>query len=200
MFPLSIIACQDCDLLQRKVSLPQRGIGRCRRCGAVLYRDYLPGPDRSLAFTLAALILFVIANAYPILSLEVQGNRQAASLYDAAHTLWIQGREEVALLVALTAIVTPAVEIALLIYILFPLKFNRVFHGTIPVLRFMQTVRPWSMMEVFLLGILVSLVKLQHLAQMEAGVALWAFGGLIPVLIAAAISFNPEELWIRMKM
>jgi paraquat-inducible protein A len=196
---LPIIACHECDLLQRKVTVPSGGIGRCRRCGAVLYKDYPSGPDRALACTLAALVLFLIANAYPIVGLEVQGNRQAASLYDAVHTLWVEGREDVAVLVAFTAMVTPAVEIALLTYLLLPLKFNRVMDGTIAVLRFLQTVKPWSMMEVFLLGILVSLVKLEHLAHMETGVALWAFGGLIPLLIAASMSFNPDEVWARMK-
>jgi paraquat-inducible protein A len=150
-----------------------------------------------LAYTLAALILFLIANAYPIIGLEVQGNRQNASLYDAVHALWMEGREDVALLVAFTTMLTPGIEMALLIYLLLPLKFNRLVAGTIPVLKFMQTVRPWSMMEVFLLGILVSLVKLEHLAHVETGVALWAFGALIPLLIAASMSFNPDDLWDR---
>jgi paraquat-inducible protein A len=164
-----------------------------------LYSDYLPGPDRPLAYTLAALILFVIANAYPIVSLEVQGNRQAARLYDAVHSLWIEGREEVALLVGFTTMLTPAIEIGLLAYLLLPLKFNRVASGAVPVLRFIQTVRPWNMTEVFVLGILVALVKLQHLAHVEAGVALWAFAGLIPLLIGASMSLNPNDLWARMR-
>lgn len=195
----SVIACHECDLLQRQIPLPRRGIGRCRRCEAVLYKDYQPGADRSLAYTLAACILFVIANAYPIVGIEVQGNRQAASLYDAVHTLWIEGREDVAFLVGCTTMLTPAIEIALLMYLLLPLKFNRVLSGTVPVLRFMRTVRPWSMMEVFLLGILVSLVKLEHLARVEAGIALWAFGALIPLLIAASMSFNADEAWARIE-
>jgi paraquat-inducible protein A len=196
---LSLIACHECDLLQRKVPLPRRGLGRCPRCRAILYKDYVPGPDRPLAYTLAALILFVIANAYPLVGLEIQGNRQTASLYDAVHRLWIEGREEVALLVGFTTMLTPAIEIALLAYLLVPLKLNRVLSGTVPVLRFMQTVRPWSMMEVFLLGILVSLVKLEHIAHVEAGIALWAFGGLIPLLIAASLSFNPDEALARLR-
>lgn len=195
-----IIACHECDLLQRQVPLPKHGVGRCRRCRAVLYRDYVPGPDRSLAFTVAALILFLITNAYPIVELELQGNRQTAGLYDAVHSLWIEGREEVAVLVGFTTMLAPALQIALLMYLLVPLKLGRRYGGTLPVLRFMQTVRPWSMMEVFLLGILVSLVKLEHLVHVEPGIALWAFGGLIPMLIAATMSFNPEDLWARMRI
>ena len=89
------------------------------------------GPDRPLAYTLAAFILFVIANAYPIIGLEVQGDRQNASLYDAVHTLWAQGRPEVAVLVGFTTILTPALQIALLTYVLLPMKFNRVAAGMI---------------------------------------------------------------------
>jgi paraquat-inducible protein A len=157
------------------------------------------GPDRPLAYTLAAFILFVIANAYPIIGLEVQGDRQNASLYDAVHTLWAQGRPEVAVLVGFTTILTPALQIALLTYVLLPMKFNRVAAGIVPVLRFIQTVKPWSMLEVFLLGILVSLVKLEHIAHVETGIALWAFGALIPLLIAASMSFNAEDLWAKVR-
>ncbi|WHZ24040.1 MAG: Paraquat-inducible protein A [Nitrospira sp.] len=197
MVTLPVIACHECDLLQRKIALPPRGRARCRRCRAILYRDYPPGSDRALACTIAALMLFLIANAYPIVGLEVQGNRQTASLYDAVRTLWVEGREDVALLVGFTAMLTPAIEISLLIYLLLPLKFNRVTENTVPILRFLQTVRPWSMTEVFVLGVLVAFVKLEHLARVEAGIALWAFGGLIPLLIIASASFDPEELWAK---
>jgi paraquat-inducible protein A len=193
-FP-TLIACHECDMLQRRVPLRDGAVARCRRCSAVLYRDSPNGIDRALAYTVAALLLFLIANAYPIVGLEVSGNRQMASLYDTLHALWIEGREEVALLVGFTTMVTPAIQIALMLYLLIPLRLNRMAQGTIPVLRFLGTVSPWSMMEVFLLGILVALVKLEHLAHVETGTALWAFGGLIPVLVAAGRAFNPDEIW-----
>ena len=196
---MSLIACHECDLLQRRVALPPRGVGRCWRCSAVLYRYSPNGIDRALACTLGALILFLIANAYPIVGLEVQGNRQAASLYDTLHTLWSDGREDVALLVGFTTMVTPAIQIGLLIYLLFPLRFNQLADGAIPVLRFLQAVKPWSMMEVFMLGILVSLVKLEHIAHVQVGIALWAFGALILLLIVTASAFNLDEVWARVR-
>jgi len=197
-FP-SLIACHECDLLQKRVPLQGGAVARCRRCAAVLYRDSPNGIDRALAYSLAALVLFIIANAYPIVGLEISGNRQVASLYDTIHALWVEGREEVAVLVGFTTMVSPAVQILLLIYLLFPLRFNRLAQGTVPILRFLQSVSPWSMMEVFLLGILVSLVKLEHLAHVQTGIALWAFGGLIPLLVAAARAFNPDEVWARVR-
>lgn len=191
----SLIACHECDVLQRRVPLSAGGTARCRRCNAVLYRDSPNGPERALAYAIAALLLFVIANAYPIVGLEVSGNRQMASLYDTVHTLWSEGREDVALLIGFTTMIAPAVQITLMLYLLFPLRFNRLTRGTVPVLRFLGRVHPWSMMEVFMLGILVSLVKLEHLAHVETGAALWAFAALIPVLIAAGSAFNPDEVW-----
>lgn len=193
----SLIACHECDLLQRRVPLPTGAVARCRRCSAKLYKDSPNGIDRALACTLGALILFVIANFYPIAGLEVQGNRHEASLYGILQSLWHEGREDVALLVGFTTMATPALEIVLLLMVLLPLRLNRLTERTIPVLRFIQSVKPWSMTEVFLLGILVSLVKLEHLAHVETGVALYAFGGLIPLLIVAADAFNPAEIWAR---
>lgn len=195
----SLIACHECDLLQRRVRLRNGAVARCRCCHAVLYRDSPNGTDRALAYILGAFLFFVIANAYPIVGLEIQGNRQVATLYGTVHVLWSGGREAVACLVAFTTMVSPALEIALLTYILIPLRFNRMAGATIPVLRFLQTVKPWSMTEVFLLGVLVSLVKLEHLAHVETGIALWAFAGLIPLLIAAAGAFNPEDIWNKVR-
>ena len=191
----SLVACHECDLLQRRVRLQDRGVARCRCCSAVLYRNSPNGTDRALAYILGAFLLFLIANTYPLVGIEIQGHRQVATLYGTIQTLWNGGKEIVALLVASTTIVAPALEIALLTYLLIPLRFNRVTQATIPVLRFLQSVKPWSMTEVFLLGILVSLVKLEHLAHVETGTALWAFGGLIPLLIGASGAFNPEEIW-----
>lgn len=194
----TLIACHECDLLHRRVPLADAGVARCQRCNAVLYRGSSSKDlDRALAYTLGGLVLFLIANAYPIVALEIQANRQEASLYDTVHALWMDGREDVSLLVAFTTLVTPTLEISLLLYLLIPLRFGRTPSETSLVLRFLQRVKPWSMMEVFLLGILVSLVKLEHLAHVEPGIALWAFGALVPILIAAAGAFNPEDIWAK---
>ena len=75
-----LLACPECDLLQRAVELPPRAAAVCRRCGAVLYRELPDWLDRTLAYTLAAAILFVVANAFPIVVMEMQGHR---SIHDA---------------------------------------------------------------------------------------------------------------------
>ncbi|MGH8532099.1 MAG: paraquat-inducible protein A [Gammaproteobacteria bacterium] len=196
----TLIACRDCDLLQRETALPAGGAARCGRCGAVLYRKMPESLDRTLAFTLAAGVLFLLANAFPLVGLEVQGQRNATDLLGAVRALWDQDMRMVAGLVFLTTVLIPAIELSGMIYLLLPLRLGRLPSGTGPMLRFLQAVKPWGMVEVFMLGVLVSLVKLAHLASIVPGIALWSFGGLILLLAASAASFNPHEVWARVRV
>jgi paraquat-inducible protein A len=161
----------------------------------VLFRDIPDSIDRALAYALGAAILFVVANVFPIVGLEVQGTLNASSLYGAVEKIWDNDMEGVAALVFGTTILIPALEISLMLYVLLPLKFGRLPGEMASILRFLQSVRPWSMTQVFILGVLVALVKLAHLAHVVPGVALWAFGGLILFLTAAIANFNTHELW-----
>jgi paraquat-inducible protein A len=191
----ALTACHECDLLQREPILPPGGVACCLRCKAVLFRDIPDSVDRALAYTLGAAILFFVANIFPIVGLDVQGNLHATSLYGAVESIWNNDMVGVAALVFATTILVPAVEISLMLYVLLPLKFGRLPGEVTSILRILQSVRPWSMTHVFILGVLVALVKLAHLAHVVPGVALWAFGGLILSLTAAVATFNTHELW-----
>jgi paraquat-inducible protein A len=165
------------------------------RCGALLYRSHPRSVERTLAFALAAVVLFALANFFPIVSLELQGQRVDATLYGAVDALYAQGMESVAALVFVTAMAMPALELAALCYLLLPLRRRRAAPRVGPVFRVLQAVKPWCMVEVFMLGVLVSLVKLAHVATAVPGVALWSFGALMLVMAAAAASFDPRRLW-----
>ncbi len=191
----ALTACHECDLLQREPIVPPGGMARCRRCDALLFRHIPDSINRGLAYTLGAAILFIVANMFPIVGLEVQGTLNAASLYGAVEAIWDNKMEGVATLVFITTILIPAVEISLMLYVLLPLKFGRLPGEMASILRILQSVRPWSMTQVFILGVLVALVKLAHLATVVPGVSLWAFGGLIFLLTAAVSNFNTHELW-----
>jgi paraquat-inducible protein A len=195
MTPRALTACHECDLLQWEPMLPPDGIANCRRCNAVLFRQTRGSLERALAYTLGAAIFFIIANVFPIVGLEVQGIANSTSLYGAVETIWKRDMEDVAALVFVTTILIPAMEMSLMLYVLLPLKLGHVPQGLAKILRVLQSVRPWSMTQVFILGVLVALVKLQHLAHVVPGIALWSFGGLILTLTAAVASFNTHELW-----
>lgn len=192
------IACHECDLLQRERRLPPGGIARCCRCGAELYRNRPDSLDRALAHTLGALILFAVANAFPIVGLEVGGDLVETTLFGSVLELWHQEMRLVAAVVFLTTIVTPLVQLSALAYLLLPLKFGRVPEHAGTVFRTMNLARAWSMVEVFMLGVLVALVKLSHIAGVVPGIALWSFGALILLLAAATSAFDPREFWAKL--
>lgn len=192
-----LIACHECDLLQREVALPRGGVARCGRCGAGLYRSHPHGMERTLALTAGAIVLFVLANSFPIIGLQLEGQTIQTTLYNTVRTLWDEDMKSVAVLVFVTTIAMPALQLSALAYLLFPLRLGRVPAHFSAVFRVLQTVRPWGMVEVFMLGVLVSLVKLAHLAGIVPGVALWSFAALMLVMAGIGAVFDARGLWAR---
>ena len=190
-----IIACHECDLLQRAPDGP--GVAGCARCGAVLFRSSANSFERTLAYTLTAVILFVLANAFPILRLEISGHVVETSLLGAVRTLLDQDMPEIAVLVFLTTFLIPAAQLAAMLYLLLPLRWGRMLPGVPQVLGLLGRIKPWAMVEVFMLGVLVSIVKLHSLAHVVLGTALWSFCGLVVAMPAMAAAFDPRELWHR---
>jgi paraquat-inducible protein A len=163
----------------------------------VLFRLPKGGLDDTLAWTLTAAALLVIANAFPVVSLDIQGQETHATLFAAARALHEQGQSAVAALVLATLIVAPALELGGLLYLIAPLREGRVAAGFGPVFRLVHALRRWQMFEVFMLGIFVSVVKLSHLANVIPGLGLWAFFGLMFTSVAAIASYDEKALWER---
>lgn len=194
-----LIACQECDLLQRETRLGTGEAAQCNRCGTELYRERANGVERSLACALAASVLFVIANAFPIVRLQIQTEQTQSTLYGAVHALVAQGMWFVAGLVFVTTILVPAAQIALISYLSLPLRLKRTARTLHFAFRLLHSVRPWGMIDVFMLGVLVSLVKLSHMASVVPGVALWSFAGLMFLLAAATAAFDARAFWISVE-
>lgn len=195
----ALIACHDCDLLQRISEVPRGGVARCRRCGSVLYRHKPNSLDRTLALSIAGLVLFFLANVFPFLGFRMQGQVTETTLSTGIWELYAQGMWLIALLVLLTCIVIPLVQLLGMLYVLVPLKLNRLPWQLTSVFRFMLAVGPWAMVEVFMLGILVSAVKLGEMATIVPGIALWSFALLIIVLTAASAALDHKMIWDRLE-
>jgi paraquat-inducible protein A len=193
----ALVVCPDCDLLQRETSLRPRGVARCGRCGAELYRDHPQSLEHALPYTLGAIVLYVLAISFPILGLRVKGEFIQATLPAAIQRLYEQDMVLVAALVFVTMIAAPLVELAALAYLLVPLRYGRVPRSLGPVFHMLTLAQSWSMVEVFMLGVMVALVKLSHLASVVPGIALWSFGGLMLLLAAANAAFDPRAVWDR---
>jgi paraquat-inducible protein A len=196
----ALLACHECDLLQSESPLPLGGVLRCRRCRAELYRDHADGVDRPLALTLAAIVLFVVGNAFPIVGLAVNGDLVRTTLLGAVRVLYRDGMWPIAGLVFATTFLMPLLQMAAMAWLLVPLHFRRLPYRYDIVFRVLSLARPWGMTEVLILGMLVALVKLAHIASVVPGIALWAFGALMLLLAAAGSSFDPRALWQHVKV
>ena len=195
----TLVACHDCDLLQRLGEIPEGATATCPRCGGVLRRRRRNSIERTLAFALSASILFAVANAFPFLAFDMKGRETQTTLFTGVVDLWNQGVPEIAALVAFTAVIAPFFQLALLLYVLLPIQLGRRPWQMAPAFRLLRRVQPWSMMEVFLVGIVVAVTKLQGMASVVPGLALWAFAALIVVLAAAMASLDPELVWQRLE-
>ena len=190
-----LIACHECDLLHQSQSLPPGGTARCVRCGAILYRHKQNSLNRVLALTVAGLVLFIIANLYPFLTFRLEAQIQETNLITGVIELYHQGMWIVAGVVLLTTIVMPLLELIGMLFVLVPIKMRRRPWKLALLFRTLRSFRPWGMMEVFMIGILVAAVKLVKMASIIPGIALYAFMILIFILAASAAALDPHIIW-----
>ena len=197
MSAIRFIACQDCDLVHELPEVPEGSSAACQRCARVLRKRPHNGLERTLALAFAAAILFAVSNSFPFLSFEMRGRVTETTLMTGIVDLYREGKGEIAALVLLTIVLAPAFQLGLLLYILVPLRLGRVPWRLPHAFRVLRHAQTWSMIEVFMIGILVAITKLMDMAQIVAGLSLWSFVLLMFVLSAAIAAFDPEEVWER---
>jgi paraquat-inducible protein A len=195
----SLIACPHCDQLQRLPEIKPGESARCPRCDEELWRRHAHSLDRPLALTIAAAILYVVANSVPMLGLTVVGREAFTTVFGGAAHLWNAGWKGVGALVLFTAIVAPGFQIGLMLALLLGAKRERPPRLVGRLLRYYQSVSTWSMIEVMILGVLVALIKIADYAKVVPGVALFVLGALIILIAAIESSFDPREVWERIE-
>ena len=184
--------------MHRLPAMPDDTVARCRACGSTLAIRFDHTVPRTLALYLAALVLVVVANAFPIMTMSIEGQSNAATILDSAKALYDEGMWPLALAVALAGIVMPLVKILGMIAVLTPLQLERRPDWLVPVFGVVEKVQTWAMMEVYLLGVIVAYVKLQDLAHIQVGVAAIAFVATILLVAAADARFDPHAIWRRL--
>lgn len=192
----ALVICEHCDSVYRRMPLHHGQTACCTQCGAVLYSNRSLDLDAMLALAVAALIVLLIANAYPLMQVELGGITRETTLWNIILITFDSRVGLIAVVSALSIFFFPLLQIALYLYVLLPLRLGHVppaFAGAMHALRQMQ---PWSMVEVFVLGALVSVVKLAGVATVSAETGLWGFG-VLTLLITALGGFDLRELWDR---
>jgi len=189
-----LVACEYCDAVYQRAPLAPGERALCLRCGGQLYRESARTYRHLLPLVITALILFLISNAFPIVEMDLKGVRTQTTLLGAVQALYADHMSLVAALVFATTILFPLSELLMMVYLLVPMSGHRMPAGFDRIVRGIRQTRPWGMIEVFMIGVLVTLVKLSSMAQVLPGIALWSFGALV-VVLAAMLSFDPRDLW-----
>jgi paraquat-inducible protein A len=191
----TLIICNDCDLVQTIRSHDAIHSASCSRCGGELARTLDDAFDYEIALLVTSAILFLIMNVFPLVEMRVNGVSRATTLIGAVHSLYLQGMIPLAMLVVITTVVSPAVEIGGLFLILLLPRMQRIDPLIHQAINLIRRFHPWSMIEVFMLGVLVTIVKLSAFADIVLGPALWACAGIIVTIAALKTTMPVQQLW-----
>ncbi len=193
------LGCLECDLLVCIEPLDPGARASCPRCGHMLTANNRDGFTRSLAFASAASMLLAMSMSFPFLSLEASGLEQVMTLPRSAYELYADGYLLIAILVMGPIIAVPALMIGALMAMLVPLRRGTPAPWIVPAGHFLFALSPWSMVEVFVIGVLVSLVKIGAMATVHLGISFWAYVAFAICFTATLTNLDRVQLWERIE-
>jgi paraquat-inducible protein A len=188
-------ACIECDLIVVVGELRGGERAVCPRCGHLLTSRTPDGFTRSLAFALAAALLLVMANTFPFLELEASGLGKVMTLPRSAVELYRDGYATIAVLVLGPIVGIPALMLGTIVALLVPLRRGHPAPWLVPAGRLLFLLSPWSMVEVFVIGVLVSLVKIGAMATVILGISFWSYVGFAVCFTATVSSLDRFQMW-----
>ena len=191
--------CASCGQFQKLPSLMPGESARCIRCDVVLRRARVDPLGRALALNLAALSIFAVACLMSLMTVSTAGMVRQASLFTGPIDMGHDGLWELTIVVLFTTVVAPVAKLAAMVYVLLGLRLPRAPRHIRRVYALVEHLRPWSMVEVFLLGVAVAYTKLVDLVHIEIGVALYAMALLMLTMIAAEAVLDRQAVWDEME-
>jgi len=191
------IACHECDAIHRvPAQLQRREVAHCACCHAELHHHQAANAlERCLSLYLSAFILFIIANLFPFITLKLSAQENVSVLLSGPAALFAAGNVDIAALVLLCSIVFPLLTMLGALYLLIPAFFGIHAPATGAVFRLIHRLMPWSMLGIFMLGVIIAVVKLLDMAEIDFGIALAAFVVLLPIMVFAQQYFDSSLFW-----
>ncbi|MBP5980118.1 MAG: paraquat-inducible protein A [Halomonas sp.] len=192
-------ACHECDWVS---ALPPLGSGEkasCPRCSHVLVKRHRYPAQRSMALAIAALVALIVAVSFPFVSFNVSGVGNRIELAQTATTLIAFHQPVVAIIVIMTIAVLPAVYLLSVIWLQFGLLHGKPLAFSRDVARSLAHLTPWMMADVFIIGALVSLIKVAGLADIELGISFWAFCVFAVLLLMTTQSIDADWMWFSLE-
>ncbi|SIT81034.1 paraquat-inducible protein A [Yoonia rosea] len=179
-----LVACPQCDTLHMARNLPENSQAHCQRCGIVLMTSQPSAIARVLSLALTAFVMMIAAISFPFLTLDAGGLQNATSVLDAVMAFKDGYAFPLAVAVAFFIIVIPLIRLSALIYALGPLvREAKPRQGARKAFALAEKLRPWSMAEIFIVGVTVALIKVAGLAAVTIGPAFWAFAGVVVITV-----------------
>lgn len=188
------IICEHCDSVYKAVPLAKGQTARCIRCAAILDRGESFSVQQLLALSISAALLFVFANAFPIMTISLQGLSNQATLWQSVQALAQGEISVIAAVTGLAIILAPFLQICLSCWVLSFALAGRAAPGFKNCMRTLEHLRPWSMLEVCFLGILVAIIKLAGMLDVHPGTGLWALA-MLTVLVILISGKGIRRLW-----
>ena len=195
----AVYACEICGLSQRVEPLAPGSTAECIRCGSAVASRPFGGLEITAALTIAALVLYVPANIYPILVFNLYGMYTENTVWDGVVSLMKYDQYFIALVVFLASIVIPLLKLLGLLFLVASVKWGkgRRLRGRTKIYKFIDVIGPWAMLDVFLVAILVALVKMGDLGRIIPGPGLIAFTAMVVLTMLASQAFDPKSIWNR---
>ena len=190
-----LIACHECDLLMHHPHVGEEQKASCPRCGyeMLVHRSHMR--KRALALVITALILFVPANFLPIMSLGLLGQSAVDTVWSAVVGLYHSGMQGVAAVVFMCSMLVPLLKLLCQLFVLLAMPRPAWRMLACRCYRFYHHMREWGMLEVYLFGILVSIVKLVDLAELHLGVGLACFVALMLAQVWLEVTMSQHQVW-----
>ncbi|WP_449427907.1 paraquat-inducible protein A [Rhodanobacter umsongensis] len=192
--PERLLICEHCDTVYRRRPLARGEVARCARCMAELERHHGLSANALLALVLTAMIVFVQANMWPIVTLGLNGQFSGTTLWGMIIAMWQQQAQVVSVLAAFTLFFFPLVKMLTLGWLLWFARQGRRAPGFVPLMVTLHRVGPWTMSEVFVLGALVAIVKAHNYFDVVADPGIYAYAALT-LLITIFAGVDLRELW-----
>jgi paraquat-inducible protein A len=192
-----LVGCHECDMLLRKPQLAAGDRAECPRCGFLLYSHNHQVIRRSLALVLAALLLYIPANFLPIMQINVLGQSSEDTIWSGVLSLYDAGGilKSIALVVFLCSMVIPLVKLLIQFFVLLTIRLNYARGFGLMMYRMYHHLQEWGMLEVYLMGILVSIVKLIDIASPTMDFGLACFIALLLVQVWLEVTMEPHQIW-----
>jgi paraquat-inducible protein A len=187
--------CEGCGLFQTVPALAPGSSATCTRCGTTLRRARTDPLGRALALTVGALVLLCVMATSTLMSVATAGIAHQADLFSGPEELWRRGMEPLALVVVFTTLLAPLGKLLATLYVLLRLRGRRPPHHLRRIFSWVERLRPWSMIEVFVFGVFVAYVKLGDLVTIHLEIGVYALLVLTFVIIWADAALDHEAVW-----